>query len=465
MTVFAEMRTRTLGKESIAIVGRVQSIAGIALRAAGLEYVARIGQWCRVSGNSREILGEIVASDDRGALLLPFGDWRGVAAGDRVELLGSGGTISPDDSWIGCVVDAFGRPLVAPHGVSKGDEAYPTKASPPPAFSRRPVGAKIETQIKCVDVFTPICQGQRLGIFAGSGVGKSTLMAMLARNTDADVVVIAMVGERGRELQEFINNDLGEEGLARSVVVVSTGDEAPLQRRQAAYTATTVAEYFRKSGRSVLFLFDSITRFAMAQREIGLASGEPPTTKGYPPTVYSELSQLLERTGPGINGEGDITGVYTVLVDGDDFNEPISDAVRGILDGHIILERHIAEQNRYPAVNIQKSISRMLPNCHSAEEFQIMSKARLALSRYADMEDLIRVGAYRPGSDAKVDSAIAFFKEANVFLGQRKSEKIRENQSFAEIYRMLTEAGIVVELEQVSPETTGNPDSYRLPTK
>jgi len=446
MTVFAKMQACVLEKESITITGRVQSIAGIALRAAGLEYVARIGQWCRVSGHGRTILGEIVASDDRGALLLPFGDWRGVAAGDRVELLSSDGTISPDDSWIGCVVDAFGKPLVAPHGFIEGRNAFPTKAAPPPAFSRREVGAKIETQIKCVDIFTPICQGQRLGVFAGSGVGKSTLMAMLARNTNADVVVIAMVGERGREVQEFINNDLGEEGMARSVVVVSTGDESPLQRRQAAYTATTVAEFFRRSGRGVLFLFDSVTRFAMAQREIGLASGEPPTTKGYPPTVYSELSQLLERTGPGIEGEGDITGVYTVLVDGDDFNEPISDAVRGILDGHIILERHIAEQNRYPAVSIQKSISRMLPDCHSAEEFQIMSKARFALSRYADMEDLIRVGAYRTGSDEEVDSAINFFKTANEFLGQRKSEKMSSTQSFAEIYRMLEEAGIDVNL-------------------
>lgn len=454
MTVFADLQTLMSKSDSIKITGRVRSVAGIALRAAGLERVARIGQWCRVQASGREILSEVVATDPTGALLMPYGDWKGVAVGDPVQLMDAGGEITPHDSWIGSVIDALGRPLKVPKGFSQGLVSYPVKSAPPPAFARRTIGNKLETQIKCIDIFTPICRGQRLGIFSGSGVGKSTLMAMLARNTNADVVVIAMVGERGREVQEFITNDLGERGMARSVVVVSTGDEPPLMRRQAAYTATATAEYFRKNGQQVLLLFDSVTRFAMAQREIGLASGEPPTTKGYPPSVYSELAQLLERAGPGVQNEGDITGVYTVLVDGDDFNEPISDAVRGILDGHLVLERQIAEQNRYPAVNVQKSISRMLPDCHNAEEFEIMSKARHALARYADMEDLIRVGAYRPGSEPEVDAAIKFFAEANRFLGQRKSERTTASQSFAEIYRMLVEAGIDVDIQPSGAQST-----------
>jgi flagellum-specific ATP synthase len=281
-----------------------------------------------------------------------------------------------------------------------------------------------------------------MGIFAGSGVGKSTLMAMLARNTDADVVVFGLVGERGREVREFIQEDLGEEGMARSVVVVATGDEAPLLRRQAAWTATSVAEYFRSTGRQVLLLLDSVTRFATAQREIGLSSGEPPTTRGYPPTVFSELPHLLERAGPGVEGQGDITGIYTVLVDGDDMNEPFADAIRGIVDGHIVLDRRIAEQSRFPAIDVQRSISRMLPQCHSPEEYEVMSAARKALARYSDMEELIRVGAYRPGSDPELEAAERFFKASNAFLSQKRSEKMTPDQSFAEIYRLLLEAGI-----------------------
>jgi flagellum-specific ATP synthase len=235
--------------------------------------------------------------------------------------------------------------------------------------------------------------------------------------------------------------------MARSVVVVATGDEAPLLRRQAAWTATAVAEHFRSTGRQVLLLLDSVTRFAMAQREIGLSSGEPPTTKGYPPTVFSELPHLLERAGPGRDGEGDITAIYTVLVDGDDMNEPIADAIRGIVDGHMVLDRAIAERGRYPAINIQKSISRMLPACHSEEEYIIMNEARRALARYADMEDLIRVGAYKPGADPEVDAAMRFAKVADAFLSQRKGDIMTPDQSFAELFRMLLEAGIDVPID------------------
>jgi flagellum-specific ATP synthase len=328
----------------------------------------------------------------------------------------------------------------------EGEAARMVRAGPPAAFARRRVGKRLDTGIKTLDVFVPLCRGQRMGVFAGSGVGKSTLMAMLARGARADVIVVGLVGERGREVQDFIQEDLGPEGMARSVMVVSTGDEPPLMRRQAAWTATAVAEHFRDQGLQVLLLLDSVTRFAMAQREIGLAAGEPPTAKGYPPTVFAELPQLLERSGPGSEGQGDITGLYTVLVDGDDMNEPVADAVRGVLDGHVVLDRAIAEQGRFPAVNIQKSISRMLPACHSPAEYAVLQAARRSLARHADMEELIRIGAYKSGSDEEVDAAIRFAGPADAFLSQRKGESMIADESFAEIYRMLSEAGIAVAL-------------------
>jgi flagellum-specific ATP synthase len=281
-----------------------------------------------------------------------------------------------------------------------------------------------------------------MGVFAGSGVGKSTLMAMLARRAEADVIVVGLVGERGREVQDFIQDDLGDEGLARSVVVVSTGNEPPLMRRQAAWTASAVAEHFRDAGRQVLLLVDSVTRFAMAQREIGLAGGEPPTSRGYPPTVFAELPQLMERAGPGRGGTGDITALYTVLVDGDDMNEPVADSVRGIMDGHIVLSRQIAERGRFPAVDVQRSISRMLPDCHSPEEYAVMIAARRALARFADMEDLIRIGAYRAGTDPGVDAAARFAERAEAYLTQGKRDATPSAEAFAGIAAMLAEAGI-----------------------
>lgn len=412
------------------------------LSAAGLERAAGIGQRCRVHGRLGNVECEVVGARGGELQLLPYGSWDGVAVGDPVELIQFEDQICPDDSWIGTVVDALGRPLSYTPRRPRSGKKLARKTPPPRAFERRRVGEKLQTQVKCLDLFTPICRGQRMGIFAGSGVGKSTLMAMLARNTDADVVVFGLVGERGREVREFIHEDLGEEGMARSVVVVATGDEAPLLRRQAAWTATAVAEHFRAQGRQVLLLLDSITRFATAQREIGLSSGEPPTTRGYPPTVFSELPHLLERAGPGLADEGDITGIYTVLVDGDDMNEPIADAIRGIVDGHIVLDRRIAEQNRFPAIDVQRSISRMLPDCHSPEEYEVMAAARRALAKYSDMEELIRVGAYRVGSDPELEAAERFFKSANGFLSQKRSEKTPPDESFAEIYRLLLESGL-----------------------
>ncbi|HOV04866.1 MAG TPA: FliI/YscN family ATPase, partial [Kaistiaceae bacterium] len=266
------------------------------------------------------------------------------------------------------------------------------------------------------------CRGQRMGIFAGSGVGKSVLMSMLARNTVSSVSVIGLIGERGREVQEFIEDDLGEEGLARSVVVVATSDESALMRRQAALMAMSVAEFFRDEGEDVLCMMDSITRFAMAQREIGLSAGEPPTSKGYTPTVFTELPRLLERAGPGVEGSGTITGLFTVLVEGDDHNEPVADAVRGILDGHIVMERQIAERGRYPAINVLKSVSRTMPRSVDPDYLPYVKRAKQLMAAYADMEELIRLGAYRRGANPEVDAAIALHPDLEAFLSQAKGE-------------------------------------------
>jgi len=290
--------------------------------------------------------------------------------------------------------------------------------------------------VKSINTFLSCCRGQRMGIFAGSGVGKSVLMSMLAKYTEANISVIGLIGERGREVQEFLEHDLGEEGLARSVVIVATSDEPPLMRRQAAYMTFTVAEYFRDQEQDVLCLMDSVTRFAMAQREIGLSAGEPPTTKGYPPTVFAELPRLLERAGPG-TGKGTISGLFTVLVEGGDMEEPIADAVRGILDGHIVMERRIGERGRYPAINILRSVSRTMPGCNTPEQNALVGKARRLMSAYSDMEEMIRLGAYRKGSDPQVDEAIHFNPALEAFLRQGKGDRSTLDQGYAELAAIL----------------------------
>ncbi|MBL4749712.1 MAG: flagellar protein export ATPase FliI [Amylibacter sp.] len=451
---FSELSMFARNLDSSKIVGEVSAVTGLSLTVSGLERAMGIGQRCLVHGRSNSILGEVVGVDTLGTHVLPFGTWDGVAVGDPVELTTQGNVIRPDASWVGRVMNALGQPLDNKGPLFEGTKPQSLKAPPLSAYDRRRVGDRLATNIKTVDIFTPLCRGQRMGVFAGSGVGKSTLMAMFARNGEADVIVAGLIGERGREVQDFIQEDLGQEGMARTVLVVSTGDEPPLMRRQAAWMAMTIAEYFRDQGKQVLLLLDSITRFAMAQREIGLSGGEPPTTKGYPPTVFSELPRLLERAGPGPKGAGDITGLFTVLVDGDDMNEPIADAVRGILDGHIVLDRHIAEQGRYPAVNIQKSLSRMLPNCHSEAEYTVLQAARSALATYNDMEELIRIGAYKTGTDPDIDAAIKFFNLAEEFLAQRKNQSVNADQSFAELYKLLSDAMIHIELPTQQPKLT-----------
>src|SRR6478752_1236612 len=382
--------------------GRVARIEGLGVEVTGAQGAVSLGGQCRITiGNNRKIPCEVVGFRDGRALVMPLGPLDGITLGARADFDDRPASINPCKAWLGRVIDGFGNPIDGKGPLPQGMTAYPIKASPPAATRRARIGRKLDLGIRAMNQFTTCCAGQRMGIFAGSGVGKSTLLSMLAKNSDADAIVIGLIGERGREVKEFIEDDLGEDGLARSVVVAATSDEAPLVRRQAAYVAMTVAEQLRDSGLNVLLLMDSVTRFAMAQREIGLSAGEPPASKGYTPTVFAELPRLLERAGPGPDGIGTITGLFTVLVEGDDHNEPVADAVRGILDGHIVLERAIAERGRFPAINILKSVSRAMPGCNTAQEQRIVAQARAPMATYDDMAELIRLGAYKAGTNAE----------------------------------------------------------------
>ncbi|MBR0550913.1 flagellar protein export ATPase FliI [Stakelama marina] len=417
--------------------GKVAAVRGALIEVEGLLGAARIGSQIVIGSDEGLVDAEVTGLDRDVAHCLPFSDPRGVAAGSRADLAAGQSRLRPADGWLGRVVDGLGRPIDGKGPLQLGPEARPIKADPPAAASRNRVGAKIETGVRALDIFAPLCKGQRLGLFAGSGVGKSTLMSMLTRWTDCDVAVIGLIGERGREVQEFIEDDLGPEGLARSVVVVATSDSPALMRRQAAWTTLAMAEHFRDAGRDVLCLMDSVTRFAMAQREIGLANGEPPATKGYTPTVFAELPRLLERAGPGGPGQGSITGLFSVLVDGDDHDEPIADAVRGILDGHIVMSRKIGERGRYPAIDLLKSVSRMLPECHSDAENAVRMNAAALLSTYADMEELVRLGAYKAGSDPAVDTAIRLAPAIENLLKQTKKDRGNAEQDLAQLAALL----------------------------
>jgi flagellum-specific ATP synthase len=417
--------------------GRVVAVRGALLEVEGLAGAAQIGSRVQVVTSGAPVDAEVTGLDRGVAHCLPFSDPKGVTSGARADLVAGQLALRPCDAWLGRMIDGLGRPVDGKGLLAQGPEPRPVKASPPLAATRARVGAKIETGVRALDLFAPCCEGQRLGLFAGSGVGKSVLLSMLARWTECDVAVIGLIGERGREVQEFVEDDLGPEGMARSVVVVATSDEPALMRRQAAWTTLAVAEHFRSQGLHVLCLMDSVTRFAMAQREIGLASGEPPATKGYTPTVFAELPRLLERAGPGVPGEGSITGLFTVLVDGDDHNEPIADAVRGILDGHIVITRRIADRGRYPAIDILKSVSRTLPRAHSDEENALRVEARALLSTYADMEEMVRLGAYKLGSREDVDRAIALAPMIENLLKQGKGDRGFAGESFGALAEIL----------------------------
>ena len=424
------------------IYGRVKAVQGMLVEIAGVQGQLSVGDRCRVAGRGgRRVVCEVVGFRQDRALAMPFGALDGVGLGSRAEIADSNPVAHPDESWLGRVIDAFGMPLDGKSALRAGPRAYPLHASPPPAHARRRVAGKIDLGVRAINAFLTCCRGQRMGIFSGSGVGKSILLSMLARYSVADVIVIGLVGERGREVKEFIEEDLGPDGLARSVLVVATSDQSALMRRQAAYMTMTIAEYFRDRGRDVLCLIDSVTRFAMAQREIGLSAGEPPASKGYTPTVFAELPKLLERAGPG-TGEGSITGLFTVLVEGDDHNEPIADAVRGIIDGHIVLDRAIAQRNRYPAVNVLRSISRTLPACNAPDENAMIDRARTLMATYADMAELIRLGAYRRGSDALVDEAILYHQPLEDFLAQDKDERIGLEDGYRQLADILGGVGV-----------------------
>jgi flagellum-specific ATP synthase len=432
--------------DPLTISGRVAAVNGLLIEARGGLTRLSIGARAEIIRHGEKPLStEVVGFRDTRALLMPFGPVEGVAPGAEIRIEPMGSAVRPTKSWLGRVIDAFGNPVDGKGPLQQGLAAYPLRAAPPSAHARARVGERLDLGVRAMNAFTTCCRGQRLGVFAGSGVGKSVLLSMLAKNADCDAVVVGLIGERGREVREFIEETLGEEGLKRAIVVVATSDEPALKRRQAAYMTMAIAEYLRDQDMEVLCLMDSVTRFAMAQREIGLAAGEPPTTKGYTPTVFTELPKLLERAGPGPirpdgTKAGPITGIFTVLVDGDDHNEPIADAVRGILDGHIVMERAIAERGRFPAINVLKSISRTMPGCHAPAERQIVSAARQTLAAYANMEELIRIGAYRTGADPQVDRAIALNPALEAFLSQDKDEVTSLEAGFERLAGILDSA-------------------------
>jgi len=406
-------------------MGKVLNVIGLTIESAGPD--AKLGDLCKIFPVSEgtPIMSEVVGFKDGKTVLMPYEVTKGIGLGSMVENEGRPLTVKVGDHLLGKILDGLGRPLDGSE-VENG-VAYSVEASPPSAMSRELIDEVLSLGVKAVDGLMTVGKGQRIGIFAGSGVGKSTLMGMFARNTKADINVIALIGERGREVREFIERDLGEEGMKRSVVVVATSDKPALERNKAAKTATAIAEYFRDKGNDVLLMMDSLTRFSMAQREIGLASGEPPVTRGYPPSVYSEMPKLLERAGRA--SKGSITGLYTVLVDGDDFNEPITDTARSILDGHIMLNRKLAHKNHYPSIDVLQSISRCMSTIVEKNHKVNAGKLKNVLATYSEAEDLINIGAYKSGSNPGIDFAITKIDAVNQFLQQETDEKFDYEQT------------------------------------
>lgn len=413
--------------------GKVVNVVGLTIESAGPD--ARLGDICEIvpEGGEKPILAEVVGFKDRKTLLMPYDNVDGIGLGCIVENTGNPLRVPVSEALLGKALNGLGVPV---DGTQFDGVPYLVEAAPPDPMSRKIIDSVLPLGVKAVDGLITVGKGQRIGIFAGSGVGKSTLMGMFARNTKADINVIALIGERGREVREFIERDLGEEGMRRSVVVVATSDRPALERNKAAKTATAIAEYFRDRGKDVLLMMDSLTRFSMAQREIGLASGEPPVTRGYPPSVYSEMPKLLERSGCA--EQGSITGLYTVLVDGDDFNEPITDTARSILDGHIMLDRKLGHKNHYPAIDILQSISRCMSQIAAKDHKQAAGKLKNVLATYAEAEDLINIGAYKNGSNPSIDYAISKIDAVNQFLCQDVDEKFEFEDSISMLKGLFT---------------------------
>ena len=410
--------------------GKVVNVVGLTIESAGPD--AKLGDICEITpeGEGRPILAEVVGFKDKKTLLMPYDSVEGIALGCIVENTDNPLLVTVSDAVLGKTLNGLGIPV---DGTEIDGVPYLVEAIPPDPLSRKIIDEVLPLGVKAVDGMITVGKGQRIGIFAGSGVGKSTLMGMFARNTKADINVIALIGERGREVREFIERDLGEEGMRRSVVVVATSDRPALERNKAAKTATAIAEYFRDRGKDVLLMMDSLTRFSMAQREIGLATGEPPVARGYTPSIYAEFPKLLERSGKF--EKGSITGIYTVLVEGDDTNEPIADTVRGILDGHIVLTRKLANENHFPAIDVNASISRLMVNIVPEEHREAAAKMRDILSIYAKNEDLISIGAYKAGTNPRLDGAISKIDRVNEFLMQ----KINESFSGEDSLKMMRE--------------------------
>ncbi len=418
----AEKYLQLLDKEFYKSYGKVSTVVGLTVESIGPK--ARLNDLCKIyidKDMSTFVMAEVVGFQDSKLILMPVDSVEGVGVGCIVENTGKPLEVPVGFELLGHTVDGIGRLTDMEQDYFDLPQAYPLEALPPDPMSRKIIDEILPLGVKAVDGLITVGKGQRLGIFAGSGVGKSTLMGMFARNTKADINVIALIGERGREVREFIERDLGPEGMARSVVVVATSDKPALIRNKAAKTATAIAEYFRDQGKDVLLMMDSLTRFSMAQREIGLASGEPPVTRGYPPSVYAEMPKLLERAGT--SDVGSITGLYTVLVDGDDMNEPITDTARSILDGHIMLDRKLAHKNHYPAIDVLQSISRVMNAIVTKEHKMKAGKLRNVLATYSEAEDLINIGAYKNGSNPDIDYAIRKIRAVNGYLCQATDEK------------------------------------------
>ena len=414
-------------KDYFKSLGKVVKVVGLTIESVGPE--AKLRDLCEiiVEGSDQRIKAEVVGFKDKRLLLMPYENVEGIGVGCMVENTGHPLGIPVGDQLLGHLVDGLGMPSDV-DDLTEFEELpeYPAEADPPDPMARVIIKEPLSLGVKAVDGLITVGKGQRIGIFAGSGVGKSTLMGMFARNTKAQINVIALIAERGREVREFVENDLGPEGMARSVVVCATSDKPALIRKKAALTATAIAEYFRDQGKDVLLMMDSLTRFSMAQREIGLASGEPPVTRGYPPSVYSEMPRLLERAGNA--AVGSITGLYTVLVDGDDFNEPITDTARSILDGHIVLNRKLAQKNHYPAIDVLQSISRVMSAVATPEHKSIAGKLKNVLATYQEAEDLINIGAYKNGSNKSIDYAIQKIDAVNDFLLQSTADKFEYDE-------------------------------------
>ncbi|MBO8159349.1 flagellar protein export ATPase FliI [Thermosyntropha sp.] len=414
--------------------GKVSQAIGLTLEAYGPKV--RLGELCYIQTKnySQKMLpAEVVGFKENKIILMPLGDMEGVSSGSELIATGKNLEVKVGFDLIGRVLNGLGEPIDG-KGSIKTEAFYPVMNKAPNPLERRRITEVLPVGVKAIDGLITIGKGQRIGIMAGSGVGKSTLLGMIARNTTADINVIALIGERGREVREFLEKDLGEKGLEKSVVVVATSDQPALVRLKGAFVATSIAEYFRDQGKDVLLLMDSLTRFAMAQREVGLAIGEPPATRGYTPSVFAQLPLLLERAGS--SHKGTITGMYTVLVEGDDMNEPVTDAVRGILDGHIVLSRKLAAMNMYPAIDVNNSISRVMIDIVSKEHLELANRYRSILAVYAEAKDLIEIGAYKKGSNPRIDEAVALIEKCWDFARQDIYEEI----SFEDTLLRLNEA-------------------------